>query len=76
VPSDAVVWPVQVWRAVGAARFLRVALLLGLCLLFQAVDWFWIIAVVGNTELVLPGLWCNPDVVGWRGWAATQAAAG
>jgi hypothetical protein len=49
--------------------------LLGLCLLFQAVDWFWIIAVAANAELVLPGLWCNPDVDGWRRLAATQAAA-
>jgi hypothetical protein len=49
--------------------------LLGLCLLFQAVDSFWTIAVAANAELVLPGLWCNPDVVGWRKWAETQAAA-
>jgi hypothetical protein len=50
--------------------------LLGLCLLSQAGDWFSIIAVAANAELVLRGLWCNPDVVGWRRWAATQAAAG
>jgi hypothetical protein len=60
---------------VGAARFLRVALLLGLCLLFQAVDWFWTIAVAANGALVLPWLWCNPNVVGWRRWAGTHAAA-
>jgi hypothetical protein len=49
--------------------------LLGSSLLFQAVDWFWIIAVAANAEIVLLGLWCNPDVVGWRRWAATQASA-
>jgi hypothetical protein len=48
--------------------------LLGLCLIFQAVDWFWIIPVAANAELLLPGLWYDPDVDGWRR-AATQAAA-
>jgi hypothetical protein len=81
-PAVALGWAVQVWRALAAGRttavrLMRVWILLGLCLLFQAVDWFWIVAVAVNAILVLPAIWFNPDVVGWRKrigrrWAATQ----